>query len=273
MFPFKIMELREYWEPFLSGGKSADIFVCKPDRIGENKPGILLIQEIWGVDEHIIDLARRYATAGYLTVAPDLYSKGGKEPAKSNGRITELKSFLDRVPMRVIMDPDGRKKAIEKEPEDKAKRLIETMDAIFSGRDIPAMVKTLEDAVHYLKSEQGVSNVGTVGYCMGGALSFIMASNKDVSASVVFYGTAPEESVMKNINAPVLGLYGGEDHRISDAAPGVADNMKKLGKSYEYKIYEGAQHAFFNDTRASYGYEASRDAWGKTLEFFRANLH
>lgn len=266
------MELREFWAPFFSGGKSVDMFVCQPLHISDRKPAVLLIQEIWGVDEHIMDLARRYATAGYMVGAPDLYSKGGKEPARSLGRITELKDFLNRVPMSVIMNPEERKKAVGKEPADRAMRLNETMDSIFSGRDMGDMVGTLNDSVSILKGEYNASSVGTVGYCMGGALSFMMAQNREVSASAVYYGTAPEDDILKEIKAPVLGLYGGEDHRISDAVPEVDEKMKKFGKKYDNKIYDGAQHAFFNDTRASYGHQAARDAWGRTLEFFRENL-
>ncbi len=266
------MDLREYWGSYYSEKKSVDSFFCAPIKISEKKPAIVLIQEIWGVDEHIIDMARRFAMAGYFVAAPDLYSKGGKEPSKSPGRITELKELLDKAPMKVIMNPDDRKKFIEKEEPGKAQRLAETMDSIFNGRDMDDMARTLDDTVSVLKDGLGATSVGTVGYCMGGALSFLMARNPAVSGSVVYYGTAPDENDLKKVKAPVLGLYGGEVHRISDAAPAVAEKMKELGKEYEFKIYEGAQHAFFNDTRSSYGYEASRDAWGRTLEFFRRNL-
>lgn len=266
------MEITDYWAPFNSGGKSTDSFFCYPSKIGEKKPAILLIQEIWGVDEHIQDLARRYAEAGYFVAAPDLYSRGGKPPARSAGRINELKDFLDRAPMSVIMNPEQRSEFIRKEEPDRAIRLTETMESIFNGRDMSGMAEILSDAASMLKSKIGASSVGTVGYCMGGALSFAMAADSSVDASVVYYGNAPDPDALGKLRSPVLGLYGGEDHRISDAVPDVAAKLKAAGKSYEYRIYEGAQHAFFNDTRASYSYRASRDAWGRTLEFFRKNL-
>ncbi len=266
------MKITEYWAPYNSGGNTVDMFVCSPEKVQGKMPAILVIQEIWGVDEHIMDLARRYASAGYIAAAPDLYSNGGKDESRSAGRITELKDFLDRVPMSVIMNPDDRRKAIEKEPEVKAKRLSKTMDSIFSGRDMEGMVKALEDAVSVLRSDYGATSVGTVGYCMGGSLSFRMSMSKNVAGSVVYYGTAPEESILGEVSAPLLGLYGGEDHRISDAVPEVSEKMKSLGKKYDYVIYKGAQHAFFNDTRASFGAAAARDAWARTLEFFRQNL-
>lgn len=266
------MELKESWSPFPSDGESVDAFFCTPSRLSGKMPAILLIQEIWGVDEHIQDMARRYASAGYLVCAPDLYSKGGKAAARSTARINELKEFLDKAPMRVIMDPEQRKKFLEQEEPDKANRLVETMESIFKGRNMEGMKKTLNDATAHLISKMGATSVGTVGYCMGGALSFLMATDQNVSGSVVYYGSAPDNSILKEIRAPVLGLYGGEDHGISDKVPDVADEMRSMKKSYEYKIYNGAQHAFFNDTRSSYGYDASRDAWARTLEFFRVTL-
>ncbi len=266
------MELVEYWGSFYSEKKSVDSFFCSPRIIAEHSPAIVLIQEIWGVDEHIIDMARRYASSGYLVAAPDLYSKGGKEPSKSPGRITELKEFLDKAPMKVIMDPAKRKTFIEKEEPEKAERLIETMDSIFTGRDMADMVTILNDTVSLLTSRFGATSVGTVGYCMGGALSFLMARNPKVSGSVVYYGRAPDDTDLEKMKAPVAGFYGGEDHGISDAVPELSEKMKKLGKNFNYQIYEGAQHAFFNDTRASYGYAAARDAWGRTIDFFRESL-
>lgn len=266
------MDLKEYWAPYESSGESVDSFLCMPERVEEGMPAILLIQEIWGVDDHIQDLARRYASSGYLVAAPDLYSRGGKNAARSTARINELKEFLDKAPMSVIMDPDQRKKFLEKEEPEKSRRLVDTMNSIFSDRDMDGMKNMLDDAVMFLKNKMGATSVGTVGYCMGGALSFLMSTNEHVSGSVVYYGTAPDTNVLKEVKAPILGIYGGEDHRISDAVPDVADELRNLKKSYEYKIYKGAQHAFFNDTRASFGYAAARDAWARTLEFFRVTL-
>ena len=266
------MELEEHWGSGDSENKSVDSVVCSPGRVRDKRPARVRIQEIWGVDEHIQDMARRYASAGYFVAAPDLYSKGGKDAARSPGRITELKDFLDRAPMSVIMNEDERKKFVEREGPDRARRLVETMESIFKGRDMDGMVKTLNDTVSLLKGDMGATSVGTVGYCMGGALSFMMSTNREVDASVVYYGVAPEDEKLKDVSSPVLGLYGGEDHRVFDAGSYVSSKLKDLGKSYQYRIYDGAQHAFFNDTRSSYGYGASKDAWARTLEFFRANL-
>lgn len=260
------------WGSYKSGGESVDAFLCSPARRDEDSPAILLIMEIWGVDEHIQDLARRYAEAGYMVVAPDLYSRGGKPAARSAERITELKAFLDKAPMSVIMDPEKRNEYVGKEEPEKAKRLIETMDSIFMNRDMDGMVDMLNDAVETMRNQYGLKSIGTVGYCMGGALSFRMAANVGVSASVVYYGTAPEDDELKNLKAPVLGLYGSEDHRISDAVPDVESRLKSLGKEYSHVIYKGAPHAFFNDTRTSYHYRSAVDAWGRTMEFFRSRL-
>ena len=102
----------------------------------------------------------------------------------------------------------------------------------------------------------------------------ILTRNKDLAAGVVFYGRNPNDlDDVKNISAPVLANYGEKDERITAGVPALAEAMKKHGKSFDYKIYPGAQHAFNNDTNPQrYNAEAARDAWGRTLEFFKTHL-
>jgi carboxymethylenebutenolidase len=89
---------------------------------------------------------------------------------------------------------------------------------------------------------------------------------------VVFYGSAPAAESLGKVRVPVLGLYGETDERITSKVPEVAEAMKKFDKKYEYKIYPGAGHAFFNDTGERYNAEAAKDAWSRTIAFLRANL-
>lgn len=91
-------------------------------------------------------------------------------------------------------------------------------------------------------------------------------------AAVIFYGNNPPFERIPDIEARVLGIYGGEDHRITDAAPELEAAMKQAGKGFEYHVYPGAPHAFFNDTRPNYREDAARDAWRRVLEFFGETL-
>jgi carboxymethylenebutenolidase len=98
--------------------------------------------------------------------------------------------------------------------------------------------------------------------------------SKDLAASVIYYGSNPSNlDDVKNIIAPVLGQYGGADERVTSGAPKLDEAMKKYGKSFEYKIYAGAPHSFNNDTSPrSYREEAAKEAWARTLEFFKKHL-
>ena len=102
----------------------------------------------------------------------------------------------------------------------------------------------------------------------------IATRNKDIAASVVFYGRNPKNiDDVQNIVGPVMGLYGGADERITGGVPDLEAAMKKYGKSFEYKIYPGAPHAFHSDANPErYRADAAKDAWGKTLEFFKKHL-
>ena len=108
----------------------------------------------------------------------------------------------------------------------------------------------------------------------GGKTLLFTTQNKDLAATVIYYGPIPKDlDAVKNITAPVLGNYGELDKPISSQVPRLAEEMKKYGKSFDYKIYPDAPHAFNSDTRPDrYRPEAAKDAWGRTLEFFKKNL-
>ena len=132
----------------------------------------------------------------------------------------------------------------------------------------------LDAALDYLNAQPSVQKggLGSVGFCWGGARSFMLATSGKIGAAVVFYGSAPDAGMIERIQAPVLGLYGETDARITSKVPEVTQQMKAAGKPYETKIYEGAGHAFYNDTGERYDAEAAADAWPRTVNFLRANL-
>jgi carboxymethylenebutenolidase len=136
----------------------------------------------------------------------------------------------------------------------------------------------LRGAIQYLLAQPGVAGtkVGTVGFCMGGALSLFAASkNPDVGACVVFYGGHPHvKPDLARLEAPVLGLWAGRDGFVTPQTVAELDRqLTALGKPHEFHTYPDADHAFFNDTRPEvYDEQASGDAWTKTLLFFRREL-
>ncbi|MGI8785336.1 MAG: dienelactone hydrolase family protein [Acidobacteriota bacterium] len=138
--------------------------------------------------------------------------------------------------------------------------------------------KDLRGAIRFAlgHSQTSGKKVGTVGFCMGGALSLFAASkNADVGACVVFYGGHPNvEPDLANLQAPVLGLYAEKDTFVTPASVrDLEQRLKGLGKKVDFHIYPGVDHAFFNDERPGvYDPKAAADAWKRTLEFFRTEL-
>ena len=203
----------------------------------EARPAVLVIHEWDGIKDHIRDVARRLAKAGYAALAPDLLSRYGGTSSFSTQEA-----------------------------------------AIAAGRklDDEIITKDLTGGINYLKGQSFVraNRIGVIGFCWGGGKALLFTTrSKDLSASVIYYGSNPSNlEDVKNISAPVLGQYGGADERITSAVPKLDDAMKKYGKSFEYKVYPGAPHAFNSDGSPSYRGDAAKEAWGRTLEFFKTHL-
>jgi len=240
-------------------------------------PAVVVIQEALGVDDHLQDIACRVATAGYLALAPDLYAAGGKRPAALRPeRVEAVQQFVNTMPPIAWTDPEARQQALEKLPEPRRAEVAESMGAVFSGaRKIESMIPLLEAAVAHLGADPDAAGrrIGSVGFCMGGGLSGLLAcSVSGLSAAAVFYGMPPPAERLPSLACPLLGLYGGADARITDGVPAMADAIRAAGGFFEHHTYPGAPHAFFNDTRPSYRVEAARDAWARLLSFFVRHL-
>jgi len=198
-------------------------------------PGVLVIQEWWGLVDHIKDLCDRFAGEGFVALAPDLY----------HGKTTKSPDEAGKLMMALRIDE--------------------------AERDLSA-------AAQYLARHDSTSSekIGVVGFCMGGALALYTATkNSKIGACVVFYGGHPKvKPDLPNLHAPVLGLYGQNDRSVTPAVVrDLEQRLKTLGKQIEVKIYPGADHAFFNDTRPQvYNAEAAADAWQRTVDFLRKNL-
>jgi carboxymethylenebutenolidase len=264
------MRLDTGWSDFASNGQTCATFRARPAATGEQLPGVLLIQEIWGVDDHIQDLTGRVATTGYIALAPDLYGLGGRPAALQPPRVAAVKTFLNSLPVGTWWDEATRQEALAGLPAGERTAVAESLGALFAPRDRDALVALLRDAFAALRDDPACNGrVAAVGWCMGGGLSARLACTEPALAgAAIFYGEPAPDDLLSQIACPLIGFYGGADPRITDTVPAFAAKMKAAGKDYEAHVYPDAPHAFFNDTRPSYTVDAARDAWVRLLTFF-----
>ncbi|MFN8535220.1 MAG: dienelactone hydrolase family protein [Dehalococcoidia bacterium] len=225
--------MAEQMVTFAANGGTVDAYVAEPAGLGPHR-GVVVVQEWWGLDDHIKDVARRLAAEGFVAVAPDHY----------HGQIAAEPNEAMKLRMR-----------------------LKEETAVAEMRGAVDYLKGRGDV-------GDVGGVGIVGFCLGGWLSFLAATRiPDLGAAVVFYGRAPEEQDLAAITAPVLGLYAEDDPNITPNVPSVSAAMAAAGKNFTYHIYPGTHHAFFNDTRPEiFDADAARDSWRWVLRFFRQNL-
>ncbi|UNO48818.1 dienelactone hydrolase family protein [Alicyclobacillus acidoterrestris] len=248
-------------------------YLAKPERAADGQPAVVVLQEIWGVDDHIQDVTRRFAQAGYVAFAPDLYAEhGARRPGLDVPSVEAVKRFLNEVSPAVWHDASAREAALSKLPEPDQTTIRTTFGTLFGGLNLDAYGDQLISTTDFLRNHYSTTSgqpIVSVGFCMGGALSAILAATDEkLAGAAIFYGRAPSEEQIANIACPVRGFYGALDDGITSQVPGFAEKMKENGKSFSYKVYENAHHAFFNDTRASYNPRAVRAAFAEVLSFF-----
>lgn len=230
-------------------GKPMDLYVAAPQGDGK-KPALLVIMEVFGVNEHIKDVTGRFAREGYVAASPDLYYRLDKKVAPT----TDLQGAFA---MRGT--------------------LYDTK-----------IVEDLNRAIAYIKGRPDVNSnkVGIVGYCFGGRVAWLAACQcPGVIASAVYYGgqivggergeKSPAEPVTlaDKIKIPMQCVWGEEDQAISKEAREKIESALKTNKiNYEWNVYKGAGHAFFCDDRPSYHEASAKDVWPKTLAFFGKHL-
>ena len=272
------MPIRSEW---VSYGEHSG-YLAWPDRAVLPLPALLVIQEVWGVDAHIEDVANRLAAAGYAALVPDFYARHGERPAAwSRERVAEAQAFVNSRPSVNWTDPNVRQVEISKLPDTQRRRVDETMDALFAPLAAGAVqgeqqVKPALAATRFLHQACPMTlgqKVASVGFCVGGALSALLACHDpQLAGAVIFYGSSPPAELAKRIRCPVRGFYGSLDQRISDGVAPFAETLKDAGTSFEYQVYQGAMHGFFNDTRPAYDVRAARDSFARLLEFLRQVL-
>lgn len=216
---------------FPSNGKMATGYLATP---GSPGPGVIVIQEWWGLVDHIKDVAERYAREGFVALAPDLY----------HGKTTT--------------EPDA------------ATKMMMDLKTEEAGKD-------MSGAVDFLLAHETVEpkKVGSVGFCMGGALSLVLGTLRPVDAVVSYYGIPAQSQpdYSKTRGAILMHVAEHDDWVTQDAAGGLTQHLQELGKPVEMHVYPGTEHAFFNDTRTEvYNKEAAEESWRRTNEFFKQYL-
>jgi carboxymethylenebutenolidase len=229
----------------------------EPESKGKGKhPAIILLTEIWGVNENILDVAERLKEQGYVVLLPDLLSETGI-PSKLT-----IQLFKD------LKNPETKEEA--------AKKAKELFSPIRNPEFEKETIEKLQVCFEYLESKENVGNIGVMGFSFGGHYSYVLAINQpSVKACVSFYGRNPTElEDIKKLNCPVLVFHGEYDEPALENFPDFAEKMKELKKDFQYFIYPKTKHSFFNDRNPKvYSKEATEDSWGKTIDFFGKNLN
>ena len=217
-------------------GETGDVkgFLAWP-KAGKKFPAVLIIHENRGLQPHIQDVTRRMAKEGFLALAPDALTPLGGTPENDQAKAVSMIGQLDN---------------------DKT-------------------IKNLVAAVKYLKTHPlSTGKVGCTGFCWGGGMTNQVAVNSpDLDAAVPYYGKQPTAEQIAKIKAPIMAHYAGEDSFINPGIPAFEEALKKEKKEYQIFMYEGAQHAFNNDSNPErYNEKAAKLAWSRTIAFFKEKL-
>jgi len=215
-------------------GETGDVRAYSAQPKGdETLPGVIVIHENRGLNPHTEDVARRVALEGFLAIAPDALSPLGGTPEDVDAARTKMREL-----------------------------------------DSESTVKNYVAAVQYLKTNpQTTGKVGCMGFCWGGGVTNQVAVNSpDLSAAVPFYGRQPASEDVPKIKASMLIHYAGLDERINAGIEAFEAALKAASVDYKIYMYEGAGHAFFNDTGSRYHKEAAELAWKRTIAFFNEKL-
>jgi len=218
---------------------SVTTWVVYPER-RDKAPVVLVIHDNRGITDWSRSVADQLAADGFIGIAVDLLTmKRGNQNLFSVWPVDSVRAVLGSL----------------------------TPESI--NRSLDAVAK------YGMALPSALPKYGVVGFCWGGARSFLHATAAPgLGASVVYYGSPPSAEAMAAIKAPVLGLYGGNDARINATIPATDSAMKRLGKTYQYHIFEGAGHGFLSGQEGQNGANltASQQAWPKTIAFFKSNL-
>lgn len=221
-------------------GEGGPLFVYQSlpaDYASRPRAAVLVVHENRGLNQHIRDVTRRVAKAGFVAVGVDLLSRQGGT--------------------HTITDPEQQGAAYGRTTPEQRRQ--DMASALLTIRDQP-----------YVRGDR----LGAVGFCAGGGNVFDLAVNTDLlNASVVFYGAVPAREQLTNLQAPLLGIYAEVDSFTNGGLPTLLTALSSGRTRYALHVYENTGHAFHNDTSARYNPEAACDAWSKTIAFFNRHLN
>ncbi len=225
----------------VSDGTTMQAYTSLPESKG-TFPGILLFQEAFGVNAHIRSVADRIAKEGYVVIAPELFHRTA--PA---GFEIPYGDFSLVMPH-------------------------------FQGITFEGLATDAKASYDWLQQQNNVQHdkIGSIGFCMGGRVSFVANATLPLSAAVSFYGGGTDAIAdkAKDLHAPQLFFWGGLDKHITpDKVETVVKAIGDAGKEYINVVISYADHAFFCDARPSYNERAAKEAWGMTLAFFKNKLN
>jgi len=219
---------------FAGNGEGVDGFLAHPEGAGPF-PGVIVVQEWWGLDAHIKDVTQRFANEGFAAIAPDLYH--GKTASEPN----------------------------------EAQKLMMALDMPRAVKELAKAADYL--ASQPFTAGRGIGVTGFC--MGGGLALSLACESPHIKAAAPFYGVNPEPiDRIAGINGPVLALYAESDNWAGPPVREALESaLTRHGKEHEIRVYPGTEHAFFNDTRPGiYNRQAAADAWGRVLRLFRENL-
>ncbi len=254
-------------------GHAIDCFLAFPPGGPRRHAAVVVIHEIFGVDDHIRAVARRFAAQGYVAAAPNLFT-GEIQSFLTPANIGLAMKALAQAPPDLRRDPTKFAAFTATQPAE-SRPILEAFGKVTNPVVQAGFARDLHGVTRELRQlpEVDPARVGSLGFCFGGAMSARLATvDPELRAAVIFYGQNPPLEDVPRIRAAVLGLYGAEDPGITGTVPLLAEAMKRSGKSFESHVYPGAKHAFFNDTRPNFHGESAAGAWDRVLRFLRDNL-
>lgn len=233
------MEVRTEMIDVPAAGGTMPAFLARPD--GQSRaPAVLVIQEAFGLNRHIKDVARRIAAEGYVALAPDLYWRGGR------GRTVGY----DELPAAI---------------------------ALMQSLNDEDIVADVGSAIAYLERQPFVrtDRIGITGFCLGGRVSYLAACElpDKIAACAPYYGGGIPVDKTEKLRAPVLAFFGEKDPFIPlENVEALKAELRRHGKQAEVVVYPGANHGFFCNERESYQAEAATDSWKRLKAFFAQHL-
>jgi carboxymethylenebutenolidase len=217
-------------------GEGAYAYVAQPDDDAQH-PGVVVIQEWWGIESHIVELAQKLAAEGFVVAVPDLYhGKVSTEPDEAQKAMMALTSNVQQAMGEIVA----------------------TLDAVKAMPNVQP------------------KKLGLMGFCMGGFIAYKVAENyADLGAVTPFYGGGydPTPADVAKINVPIKAFYGKTDGWIPlEQIEKLKGVFAEAGKPFEAHVYENAGHAFLNPDHGAYVEDAAKDAWPRAIGFLKENL-